>query len=122
MAIFRTSTYDDDTEQTVFATACFVKAIIITPAKTDATNHFLQLWNLTNPDPGTDAPDAVIPIRGTGATALSSIEKPIKVIFPNRGLHFDTACTMLVTTTSTGQTAPAAGDDPVVEIHYAPIA
>ena len=114
MPVFSATTWVDDTEQTVSAAACRVTAIEILPHEEQANEVYLQLFNSADPDPGTTAPNMVIPIgtnttQGAGTantwTTAGGMSRKRKVIFPGGGFRFGTACTAICTTTATGETA-----------------
>lgn len=115
MSVFVNTTWADDTEQTVYAGACRVTAIEIQPHPQQVNTVYLQLWDATNPNPGTTAATMVIPVgsvatqgAGTHSKSSGSAEggpRTRKVIFPGGGYRFGTGCTILCTTTSVGETA-----------------
>mgnify|MGYP001602307012 CR=1 FL=1 len=130
MAVFTATTWVDDTEQTVSASACRVKCIEVFPNEAQANEVYLQIWDVVDPDPGTTAPMMVLRIPtadsqgnatvGTWTTSGGSSRK-MKIVFSGYGLVFTTACTILCTTTVSGQTAATTTSLPkLVRVYYQP--
>ena len=130
MAVAEFTSYTTNTEQTVYAAACSIKSIEIMPHPQQVNTVFLQLFNAVNPDLGSaDPADMVIPIpsaarqgRGTvakmGNVAYGGKQRQ-KIIFPNGGLQYDTACTLTCSTTSTAYTAATTTSLPsMVRVNY----
>jgi len=121
MALFRATVFTDNTEQTVSATAAYVKSIRLYRPRDPATDAFLRLWDAVNPVPGADASDVTIPIVRAGVAPATSRTQPVVVVFPGSGLLFQTAVTAFVSQTPAGGAAPGNTSTPVVEINFAPI-
>jgi hypothetical protein len=134
MAVAEFTSYTTNAEQTVYAHACMVKSIEIYPHPQQVNTVFLQLFNVADPDlAGGAAADLVIPIssvtRGGAGTAAKQGNVAYggqgkqKIIFPNGGLSYDTACTITVSTTSTAYTAATTTSlPPLVRVNYTPMA
>jgi hypothetical protein len=134
MAVAEFTSYTTNAEQTVYAHACMIKSIEIFPHPQQVNTVFLQLFNSADPDLGAaEAADMVIPIpsvtrggRGTAAkfgNVSYGGQGKQKIIFPNGGLSYDTACTLTVSTTSTAYTAATTTSLPaLVRVNYAPMA
>ncbi len=134
MAVKTITAWVDDTEQTVHGYAARLNAIEILPHPTQANEVYLQIWNATNPNPGTTAPNLVLRIptgdsQGGGAANLwttaptAGSSRKIKYVFSGAGFVFDTAITILATTTVSNETAPTTTSLPVqVKVFYTPLA
>jgi hypothetical protein len=134
MAVKTITAWVTDTEQTVYGYAARLNAVEIIPHSTQASEVYLQIWNVANPDPGTTAPNLVLRIptgdsQGAGADAdrttapSGGSSRKIKYVFSGAGFIFDTAITILCTTTPSGQTAASTTSLPEqVRVFYTPLA
>lgn len=100
MAVARFTTFTDTTEQTVYAHPCSVKAIIALPNKAQSGRAYIQLFDATNPTPGTDAPGLQVWVD----TLALSGKTLHKFIFPG-AVKFGTGCTIFCSTAAGGATA-----------------
>ena len=99
------------------ANAVVIKKLRCRQFTKDAPKLFLQVHNKNAPTMGTDLPDIVIPIPA-GISAQDAMVTKATFYGPFGGAYLATAFSYAVTTTATGLTAPDAGDEPEVEIHY----
>ena len=78
---------------------------------------FLQIFNTNAPTVGTTAPFSVIAIpAGNANLDISYVKEDYQANFGGKDLS--TGFSYAVTTTYNGLTAPTAGQEPEVEIHY----
>jgi hypothetical protein len=117
MAVVTFTTWANTTEQTVLAATCRVTAIEIQPHASQAAEVYFQLFNDASPTPGSTAPNMVIPI---GTVTTQGLKRRLKVLFPNGGIRFDTACTAFCGTAAAGGTAPTTTSlPPYIRVSYA---
>ena len=96
-----TSAWTDTTEQTAYAGPCRLKSVEVIPYDTQVNTVFVQLFDATNPTPGTTEPTMVMPV----GSLASQGRKKRKFLFPGGGFRFATALTLFCSTTSIGATA-----------------
>ena len=78
---------------------------------------YLQIFNTNAPTVGTTAPVEVIQVPA-GDAALQLKTKKVAYQADFGGFDLGTGFAYAVTTTHDGLTAPTAGQEPLVEIHY----
>lgn len=117
MAVSRTTAFTDDTEVTATGSAGRLLAVRIQSNPSQQNTIFLQIWDATNPNPGTTAPTMVLPIPATHASRRGGSKYHFA-----QGVLFATAITYLVTTTATGDTVPTSNDAiGAVTLYWEPI-
>lgn len=115
MAVFTAAAFADTTEQTVHSGPCSVKAIIIHKNHSQSAAAFIQLWDAANPTPGTTAPPWSFKVD----TLTNTGQLVTKIIFPNGGIKFNTACTIFCSTAASGGTASTTTTLPdIIEVVY----
>jgi len=97
--------------------ATLLKNFKVEQRTTDAPRLFLQIFNIASPTVGTDAPEVVIPVPA-GSGNFDSARLGGQFQGNGGGLYLSTALSYAVTTTHDGNTAPDAGDEPVVILDY----
>lgn len=113
------STWTDTTEQTAVSIACRVHCIEIEPNLAQSAAAYLQLWDASNPTPGTTAPDYAYKIN---TTTVEGLKRKEKIIFPNGGKEFATAVTLFMSSDA-GATAVLTTVIPKnIRIYYTPMA
>lgn len=100
--------------------AVVIKSVRVRQLKKTAPKLFLQIINKDAPTIGTDRPDILVPIPA-GITDQDVMVSKVTYYGPFGGAYLNTAFSYAVTTTAVGLTAPTAGDEPEVEIHYSKI-
>lgn len=94
-----------------------LKSVRVEQRTTDAPALKLQIFNTNAPTVGTTAPFMVVPVPAGSALLMISFHKE-EYQGPFGGVDLGTGFSYAVTTTHDGLTAPDAGDEPVVDIHY----
>lgn len=94
-----------------------LKSVLCEQRKVTAPVLYLQIFNTSAPTVGTTAPVIVLQIPAGNANVELTM---LKAAFEGKfgGLDLGTGFSYAVTTTHDGLTAPTAGDEPLVEIHY----
>jgi hypothetical protein len=94
-----------------------LKSIKVEQRASAAPRLFLQIFNTNSPTVGTTAPEKVVPVpAGSSNLDVSVLKEEFQGTLG--GLHLSTGFAYAVTTTHDGNTAPTAGQEPVVVAHY----
>lgn len=116
MAKVSFTSWADDTEQTVKASACRVNRVDVYPHASQAAEVYINFWDVANPNPGTTATKMQLPI---GTATIQGARKKITFLFPGGGIRFATACTIHCATDTTGETAPTTTSlPPRIDVWY----
>jgi hypothetical protein len=113
--VSRATAFVDDTEIVASTVACRLKAVVVDVPAAAAAETYIQIWDNATPDPGTTAPNMVLPVP---RVAVMGARRRLKFLFA-AGHVFGTALSWLPTTTVSGQTVPTGADVPLaVELHF----
>ena len=94
-----------------------LKSVLVEQRTTDAPVLYLQIFNTNAPTVGTTAPVEVIQVPAGNAN-VDVNNKKVEYQTKLGGFDLGTGFAYAVTTTHDGNTAPTAGQEPLVEIHY----
>ena len=107
----------DETATVVRNGKCYVKNIRVEQRTTDAPALYLQVFNTNDPTVGTTLPTAVLPVPAGNANRDMAFNE-VRCKSEVGGIYMGTGLSYAVTTDSTGNTGPDAGDEPVVVLDY----
>ena len=107
------SAWSDTTEQTVASAAVRLHKIEIFPNQAQSAIAYLDLWDASNPTPGTTTPTLRIPVPS--ATTNGMVRK---ISVDLHGVRFGTACTAFVSSDG-GATAVLTTTIPLeIKVYY----
>lgn len=106
---------------------CEVSSLVVVQPQGQSNTVYLQVFNNSAPTVGTTAADLVIPLFAPpvdtmlGQNIKGGQKTKAALSGPKGGLQFGSGLSYAVTTTPNGNTDPAAGDKPEVNVYYQPV-